>query len=77
MQCNGICSKHAVRKPHTADGGRYESGQKRCSFCEVYIIWDGWCCPCCNSRLRSKPRYSIGRDKIVQNIGLKKTLPKK
>jgi len=68
MQCNGICSKHAVRKPHTTDGGRYESGQKRCSFCEVYIIWDGDRCPCCSCILRKKPRTAEARNKLVQNI---------
>ncbi len=68
MQCNGICSKHAVRKPHTTDGGRYESGQKRCSFCDIYIIWDGDRCPCCSCILRKKPRTAEARNKLVQNI---------
>jgi len=77
MNCKGFCSEHAVKKPTTKGVGRYESGHKRCSFCEVYLKWEGTCCPCCGIRLRSKPRYSIGRDKIIQNIGLKKTLPKK
>jgi len=44
MYCKGICSNHAVKKPHTTDGGQYESGHKRCSICEVYIVWDGKSC---------------------------------
>ena len=37
--------------------GRYESGQKRCQVCQIFIKWDGgiWC-PCCSHKLRSNPR---------------------
>ena len=34
---------------------RYLDGQKRYGICEMYIHWDGLHCPCCGSRLRSKP----------------------
>ncbi len=77
MNCKEICSKHLAKKPATKKTGRYESGHKRCSVCEVYIIWDGRNCPCCGTALRAKPRYAKGRDKIVQSITVKKTLPKK
>ncbi len=71
MHCKGICSKHAIKKPSTKSVGRYESGHKRCSICEVYLIWAGRNCPCCGTALRAKPRYAQGRDKIVQNIKIK------
>ena len=68
MYCNGICFNHAVKKLRPGHGGRYESGQKRCSVCEIYIIWAGRNCPCCRTALRSKPRYGKGRDRIVPSI---------
>ena len=77
MNCKEICSNHAVKKLRPGHGGRYESGQKRCSFCDIYIIWDGRNCPCCGTALRTKPRYAKGRNKIVQSIKVKKSLPKK
>ena len=72
MYCKGICSNHAVKKLRPGHGGRYESGQKRCSFCEIYIIWDGERCPCCAGFLRAKPRNNESRRKLVQNINEKK-----
>jgi len=77
MYCKGICSDHGVKKPLQKKTGRYELGHKRCSFCEIYIIWDGRNCPCCGTALRAKPRNAKGRDKIVQSIKVKKFLLKK
>jgi len=71
MYCKGICSNYAVKKPRQKIYGRYESGQKRCSLCEIYIIWDGNHCPCCGCTLRSKPRNVKSRNKLVQNINVK------
>ena len=76
MYCNEICFNHGVKKLRPGHSGRYESGQKRCSFCEIYIIWDGRNCPCCGTALRSKPRYAKGRDKLVQSLKLKNPFPK-
>jgi hypothetical protein len=36
--------------------GRYSIGQKRCQVCELFIKWDGFWCPCCGYRLRTRPR---------------------
>jgi hypothetical protein len=36
---------------------RYSIGQKRCQICELFIEFDGVLCPCCNSRLRTRPRW--------------------
>ena len=72
MYCKGICSKHAVKKPHTVDAGRYESGHKRCSICEIYIIWDGEHCPSCGCSLKAKLRDAQARSRLVQNSNEKK-----
>jgi hypothetical protein len=68
MQCNGTCSKYSVKKIIPRNVGHYESGHKRCSICEIFIIWDGKKCPCCSCKLRSKPRSMKGKDRLVQSI---------
>ena len=64
MSCQGICVKYKVKKSQKSVG-RYELGQKRCSSCEIFISYEGEKCPCCGFKLRKKPRYSKGRQKIV------------
>lgn len=54
MACKGICVRYRALKPHKA--GRYETGQKRCQTCGIFLYWDGLTCPCCGNRLRTKPR---------------------
>lgn len=55
MGCNGVeCVRHKAKKP--VGIGRYASGQKRCQICNVYMNFNGLKCPCCNFKLRSKPR---------------------
>jgi len=55
MSCNGItCTQHKATKPVRI--GRYASGQKRCQICAIFINWEGLWCPCCNYKLRTKPR---------------------
>ena len=49
MTCKGICIRHK-------DSYRYDTGNKRCQICEIFIKWDGLWCPCCGYRLRTKPR---------------------
>ena len=68
MACKGICHTHAVKKRPSKDGGPYESGQKRCSFCEIYIMCVGAHCPCCGCALRSNPRNAKSRKKLRAKI---------
>lgn len=70
MACMGTCVKYKVEKRSSGIDGRYESGQKRCSACAIFIKWDGNHCPCCNSNLRTKPRHTKSRKQfqIIQTI---------
>lgn len=68
MYCNRICSKYAVKKLPAKYGGLYEAGHKRCSSCEIYLIWNKVHCPCCGCVLRSKPRNAKARGKLVEMI---------
>lgn len=54
MSCNGICEKHKALKKDNSITSRYLEGQKRCSTCEIFMIWNGFYCPCCNRRLRAR-----------------------
>lgn len=46
---------------------RYADGQKRCQVCELYINWDiGSHCPCCGSKLRTRPRNKRLKKKYRQ-----------
>ena len=64
MQCNGSCEKYKV-KGNSQEGGRYEQGQKRCPQCEVFIGWDGLWCPCCGRLLRTKPRSTRPKRRLL------------
>jgi hypothetical protein len=56
MYCKGICVRHKAGRAKFKLG-RYESGQKRCQVCQIFIKWDeGIWCPCCSHKLRSNPR---------------------
>jgi hypothetical protein len=39
MVCNGICIRHNAQK--LVGSGRYDTEQKRCQICEIFIKWDG------------------------------------
>jgi len=64
MQCNGSCKNYKATS-NTHVGGRYEQGQKRCNRCEIYIKWDGLWCPCCGYLLRTKPRGTKLKRRIL------------
>ena len=52
--CKGICErKKALSRPNNL---RYKSGQKRCGNCDCYFDTTEITCPCCTTRLRTKPR---------------------
>ena len=52
--CRGLCAREAPTKMHW--GKRYDSGQKRCSLCDPFFVTPHFLCPCCRTRLRSRPR---------------------
>jgi len=67
--CKGICTKYVAKKMPQGIG-RYQSGQKLCSICEVYINWKGTVCPCCSTQLRVKRRSTTGKKprRVVKRI---------
>ena len=65
MHCNRNCKEYIAKS--SLEGGRYGQGQKRCPECEVFILWDGLWCPCCGRLLRTKPRASKLKNKLLLN----------
>lgn len=47
------------------NGMRYERGQKRCTYCAVFLSTDGIRCPCCSTILRTRPRR--GRPMLLRS----------
>src|SRR3972149_4554502 len=73
MPCNNQCLQYKAIKE---TGTRYGIGQKRCQVCDIFINWNGIFCPCCNYRLRSKPRNNKYKDgfkasQIKSNLNVK------
>lgn len=62
MGCKEICYRYKAER--SGNQSRYANGQKRCSTCEKFLYWDGFLCPCCGRKLRSKPRDGEHRRKI-------------
>ena len=65
--CKGVCARYRATKP-MGKLGRYETGQKRCMACEIFMRWEGRYCPCCKGRLRWKPRNKNKRMLEVPRI---------
>ena len=63
MGCKGICHRYVAKKPFMK--GRYVVGQKRCSSCAIFIHWDGNNCPCCGIMLRTKPKGTEDRRRLL------------
>ena len=51
--CNGKCDREYRENRKYSP---YESGQKFCNVCNMWLTWEGMHCPCCNMRIRAKPR---------------------
>jgi hypothetical protein len=71
MVCRGICIRHKAQKPYGASG-RYATGQKRCQVCEIFLKWDGMWCPCCEYRVRTRPRGHKFKERLrIMNQNMK------
>jgi len=71
-KCKGICQRFRAVMT-SVNIGRYESGQKRCNVCGIFLNCDNFRCPCCSSKLRSNPRSTkLRRDLRIQKALIKK-----
>ena len=52
MTCAGVCKKYKkIRNYNTPDS-------KFCRACNIFMRWSKNECPCCQNKLKSKPRNS-------------------
>jgi len=60
--CKGVCTRY---KAHKKGGiSWYGNGFKWCQTCEMFLKADGVFCPCCNIRLRNKPKNKKYKEKL-------------
>ena len=52
--CKKICELYKSKS--ISNQLRYKKGDKRCTFCSIYIDYTGHKCPCCGLTLRAKSR---------------------
>ena len=52
--CIGICIRY--KSTSIPNGLKYKLGQKRCSFCSLFMDTEEIRCPCCKVILRTKPK---------------------
>ncbi len=58
--CKGICIMYKAEP--VSNKLRYELGQKRCTFCGLFLSTKDVRCLCCQAVLRTKPRSKIKKD---------------
>ncbi len=66
LECRGLCLTKYKFDRQGGNSQLYLQGAKRCQSCNGrYIKWEGIFCPCCNCRLRLKPRKSKLKEKVL------------
>ena len=64
--CKGICEM--FKGDGTSMRLKYQEGQKRCSYCEIFLKVSGLRCPCCKTILRTKARNRFSKIKRQNNF---------
>lgn len=57
--CKGLCNR--IQSKPFGNVRKYDSGYKRCSYCNVFMKINGLRCPCCALILRTKSRVNPKR----------------
>jgi len=50
MSCEGKCKRYEKSRKYDTENSRY------CKICEIFMEYKNNTCPCCNTRLKIKPR---------------------
>lgn len=79
LNYKGKCIIHkATRSLKNSHYSHYLSNHKRCQICQIFLKWDKDSrCPCCKSKLRTKPRNSkikdrFHRSRIIEHGGIER-----
>lgn len=72
MSCNGICERYRAKRDHNIPS-RYMEGQKRCTTCDIFIIWnENVYCPCCKFKLRTRSFRGWEMRKRYRELAIKR-----
>ena len=52
MSCVGVCKKYKKIRNYGTSDSRF------CPICNIFMHWGKNACPCCQNKLKSKPRNS-------------------
>ncbi|AJW70239.1 hypothetical protein [Nitrosopumilus adriaticus] len=63
--CRGVC--HKYKSSGVSMQFKYQEGQKRCSFCGIFMVYNETRCPCCHTILRTKARDKLSKLKYKTN----------
>ena len=55
MDCSNRCLQHKKSRGYDTPDSRY------CPKCAAFMSWQGMFCPCCGTRLKTKPRHAKHR----------------
>ena len=58
-KCHGICLDWKISQLYA-----FDKGGKKCTNCNVYMLWDKNRCPCCDQILKTKPRQAKYKDRM-------------
>lgn len=61
MNCEGQCIELKKSRKYDSTDSRF------CRTCDIFIKWDGYSCPCCQTKLKSKPRNSKRLKAYLEN----------
>ena len=68
IRCKNLCERFKVLP--TPFLPRYSRGYRRCSVCEIWLIYQGKFCPCCGGQLKTKPRHSKHRRRTEMRVAV-------
>lgn len=75
MGCKGVCWRYKTSRGGAAFYySEDDPNRKFCSVCDCKISWPFINCPCCNFRLRTKPRNSKIHARIKVALKIKDML---
>lgn len=54
-ECRYFCVEYMERR--NGSGSEYAMGLKKCNTCERFLRVDGYFCPCCGRKLKTKSKF--------------------
>ena len=62
MTCRGICERYRAEKK------RYMDTAKRCTSCNIFLLYTGTQCPCCGTQLRAKRKAKYRNQHLIRTV---------